>query len=329
MPNDPHSRRTKPAPPHPSGLAPLDDAPVFVAPAVDVRPNSVARSSMPPPMPVVPGADVHFTLPFPVEERKPSMPPPPDADDDAPLSAAPDTVDWERASKKLAGVPGPAVPTASSPVPSSDPVADQAEIEALTRDLAAIAALDERPDRVIDRAVAHRTTLARARALRFRLALLQAWPAQASALVATPGPLHLDLTIDAMLLVALADGAPSVFGPPSPLPVVAAMVDAFRALRPDLPRSVLRDRGAAAIARLTIVGWKSALEALGRSATSVPLDARRLALELAARTALLPTLDKGRIDDHRLGALQDLEKALALPTGSVAPAIHQARNGSR
>lgn len=272
-------------------------------------------------MPEALGADVHFTLPFPVEERKPSMPPPPDTDDDAPPSAAPETVDWERASK----VPGPAVPTASSPVPSSDPAADKAEIDALTRDLGAIAALDERPDRDIERAVAHRTTLARARALRFRLALLQAWPAQAPAPHPTPGPLHLDLAIDAMLLVALADGAPSVFGPASPLPVVATMVDALRALRPDLPRTALRDRGAAAIARLTIVGWKPALEALSRSATATPIDARRLALELAARTALLGKA----VDNHRLGALQDLEKALALPTGSVAPAIQQARSSSR
>lgn len=276
-------------------------------------------------MPELPGADVHFTLPFPVEERKPSMPPPPDTDDDAPPSAAPETVDWERASKRLAGVPGPAVKTASSPVPSSDPAADQAEVDALTRDLGAMAALDERPDRGIERAVAHRTTLARARALRFRLALLQAWPAQAPAPHPTPGPLHLDLAIDAMLLVALADGAPSVFGPASPLPVVATMVEALRALRPDLPRTALRDRGAAAIARLTIVGWKSALEALSRSATAAPIDARKLALELAARTALLGKA----VDSHRLGALQDLEKALGLPTGSVAPAIQQAKSSSR
>ncbi|MBX7197456.1 MAG: hypothetical protein K1X94_35755, partial [Sandaracinaceae bacterium] len=181
MPNDPHSRRTQPAPPHPSGFSALDDAPVFVAPAVDVRPNSPVRTSLPPPEPVtlpnpaydaitLPQPDVHFTLPFPVEERKSSMPPPDDADDQ-PISSAPETVDWERAAKKLAGVPvGASYPAASVPSPASDPrldpIADHAEIEALTRDLGVITTLDERADRAIDRAVAHRTTLARARALR-------------------------------------------------------------------------------------------------------------------------------------------------------------------
>lgn len=257
------------------------------------------------------------------------MPPPPDADEESPISAAPETVDWDRASRKLAAA-SPSLPTVSITYPNAqatdprlDPVADEAELEALTRDLMAMGALDSRADRGVDRAVAHRTTLARARALRFRLALLQSWPASAAAPADPSGqarPLHFDLAIDSMLLVALADGAPAIFGPTSPLPVVAVMVETLRALRPELPRTALRDRGSAAIARLTIVGWKGALEALAKSAAATPVDSRKLALELAARAALTPA-----IDEHRLGALQDLERVMSLPTGSVAPAIEAAR----
>lgn len=243
------------------------------------------------------------------------MPPPAIHDDEAPPSAAPDTVDWERASRRSDAPRGPLV--------TIDTAADEAEKTALARDLSAIGSLDERPDRGIDRAVAQRTTLARARALRFRLALLQAWaggpppPADPSG---RGRVLHLDLTIDAMLIASIADGAPAIFGPTSPLPVAGVMVEALRSLRPDLPRMALRDRAAASIARLTIVGWKGALDALARAAAAIPADARALALELAARAALVPA-----IDEHRLGALHDLEKALGLPTGSVAPAIEAAR----
>lgn len=344
MPNDPHSRRTQPAPPHPSGLRPLDDAPVFVAPAVDVRPSSPARSSLPPPLSggVLPAGretDVHFTLSFPVEERKPTMPPPdlePDLDENAPISEAPETIDWERAARKLAGLPGslpaagslPAGAASAAPLNAVEAAAeaavDAAEAAALTRDLAAIAALDERADRANERSVAHRTTLARARALRFRLALLQAWPAGAPSPAPQIRSLDLDQSIDAMLLVALADGAPSVFGPASPLPVVSVMVESLRALKPELTRAALRDRGAAAIARLTIVGWKGGIDGLSRSGQTTPADVRSLSMELAARTALFPDSPRG-LDPHRLGALQDLERALALPVGSVAAAIEAAR----
>jgi hypothetical protein len=332
MPNDPHSRRTRPAPAHPSGLRPSDDGPAFLAPAVDVRPASPARSVAPrAPGAEASGTEVPFTLSRPVEVREPSVRPPPEVDEHAPGSQPPETVDWERGGRVLGGAPGSgmapgSVPAVASlpPVVSLPPLGsvpprgwvpaggapaleaqdDEAESAALIRDLQAIAALDERPDRAIERAVVQRTTLARARALRFRLALLRAWPAHATAPAHGPQDgrsFQLDLAIDAMLLVALADGAPSRSGPASPLPVVDVMVESIRPRRPDLARRVLRDRGAAAIARWTIVGWKAALEAVAKAALALPVDARVLALELAARAAL--RADGARsLDPHRLGA---------------------------
>ncbi len=275
MPRDPNADRTKPVPVHPEGLAVAEDSPVYVAAPLDVRP--------------------------PLEE--------------APISAPPTTVNWDRVSARLPSVPISIGEPVRDHVVTVDTSADHDEREAILRDLRAIAGLDERPDRTTERAVAQRATLARARALRFRLALLDAWSGRDSPGSPDAGALQLDLAIDAMLLVAIADGAPG-----QQLPVVAEMVEALRGIRGDLPRAALRDRGSAAIAKLTIVGFRGALEQLSRAAVAVPPESRRLSLELAARAALLP-----EIDDHRLGALKDLERALALPMGSVASAIETAR----
>lgn len=239
----------------------------------------------------------------------------PPVPEEPPISAAPTTVSWDRVSARLPSAPISIGEPVRDHAVTVDTAADQDERDAILRDLRAIAGLDERPDRITERAVAQRATLARARALRFRLALLDAWSGRDSPGSPDAGALQLDLAIDAMLLVAIADGAPG-----QRLPVVAEMVDALRGIRADLPRSALRDRGSAAIAKLTIVGFRGALEQLSRAAVAVPPESRRLSLELAARAALLP-----EIDEHRLGALTDLERALALPMGSVASAIETAR----
>jgi hypothetical protein len=331
VPDDPRAKRQGPAPNHRSGYPASDDAPAHVAPAVDLRPSS----SIPAAAPVDEDAEpVPFGLPFPVEERVSERPVAP-TDEDV-EARGPMTVEYGRAS------PQPAAKRSFSPSPSS-PRADAADIpphwramseppsadadrDALLRDLVAIGPLEENPDRAADREVAGRATLARARALRFRLMLHDVWPPSAwpqAQPAATMRPLHIDLALDAALIVAVADGAPS---PPTRpqggygLPFVRTIVDFLRAMRPDLPRSALRDRGSASIARVTIVGFKSALEQLVRAGRAVPEDARRTALELAARVALVPALN-----DHRFAALADLERALVLPTGSVAVALDLAR----
>jgi hypothetical protein len=313
MPDD-HPRKSQ-APAHPEGLRPADEGPGFVAPAVDVRPKSKART-MPPPAPLPPpsSGEVAFALPVPVEERNSQTP----ADEPAPMSEAPRTIDWDRFSSAGGRV-------SSNPRPSTpaDPSIVSEERDAILRDLAAIGPLDERADRGGDRAVGARTTLARARALRYRLALIDAWESEVRSAkhdAFSAHALHIDLCIDVMLLVALADGAPG----DAATPMIAAMVSALRSLRSDLSRTALRDRGASAIAKLTLVGWKSAMDSVAKAALATPPEARSLALELAARIALVP-----QIDEHRLGALQDLEKALGLSTGAVAPAIEAARRRMR
>lgn len=286
-----------------------DDAPVYVGKAVDVR-NS--RSE---PVAANFSKDVPFTLSFPAEERRSEFPPP---NDDAPVSSAPDTLNWDRVSGRAPSIPA-AEPRRDHAV-TIDTAADIDEREAIQRDLRAIGALDEQADGHAARGVAQRATLARARALRFRLALLDAWSGAGS-----PGSpsdaraLHLELAMDAMLLVAIADGAPG-----EQLPVVTTMVDALRGIRSDYPRAALRDRGAAAIARLTIVGFRTALDTLARTAIAAPPESRRLALDLAARVAVGERED-AIVNQHRLAALHDLERALGLPLGSVAPAIETAR----
>lgn len=258
-----------------------------------------------------PPPEVPFTLPFPVEERKSAFPPP--ADD----AEGPDTLDWDRAS--ASSTPAPPGPPRRDHVITVDTSADQDERDAILRDLHAIAWLDARPDRTTERTVTQRATLARARALRFRLTLLDAWSGVGSPGNADSRALHFDLAIDAMLLVAISDGAPG-----EALPVVHTMVEALRGIRSDLPRTALRDRGAAAIARLTIVGYRGAFEQLSRTSIAATPESRQLTLDLAARAAVGVRADAS-VNEHRLGALHDLERALALPAGSVARSIETAR----
>lgn len=141
-----------------------------------------------------------------------------------------------------------------------------------------------------------------------------------------PGVVPIDLAIDAALLVGFADGAPFVRHVPAgaELPFVRAFATFMRGARPDVPRSVLRERGAASIARLTIAGYRAALDALARSAREITLDGRVLALDAAAFAALSPAANA-----QRLGALSDLERALGLRTGSVAQALELAHRRRR
>ncbi|MEO7096612.1 MAG: hypothetical protein ABI175_25365 [Polyangiales bacterium] len=305
---------------------------MHVGPAVDMRPSSSS-------IPAAQTSDedsVSFGLPFPVEERVSERPAaPPNAETDAQVEArGPMTVDYARPSpapRPSPGSPGPSPARAEiADMPAhwratSEPPSAESDRDALLRDLLAIGPLEENPDRAADREVAGRATLARARALRFRLMLHDVWPPAAWPLgqsATAPRPLHIDLALDAALIVAVSDGAPSPHTRPHgyEMPFVRTVVDFLRAMRPDLPRSALRDRGSASIARVTIVGFKSALEQLVRAGRAVPEDARRTALELAARVAHVPALN-----DHRFAALSDLERALVLPTGSVAIALDLAR----
>jgi hypothetical protein len=248
----------------------------------------------------------------------------------APESALPPSVVLPMSSfAPEAAMPPALAHLVSGPDPTGERVA-------IARDLASIGALDERPDREVEREVGAKATLARARTLRYRLTLLDAFealdaldaPENASPLAGSipPGVVPIDLAIDAALLVGFADGAPFVrhAAAGAELPFVRALASFMRSARPDVPRSVLRERGAASIARLTIAGYRSALDALARSAREITLDGRVLALDAAAFAALAPAAN-----DHRLGALTDLERAMGLRTGSVAQALELAHRRRR
>lgn len=329
MPDDPHGKRSQPAPAHPSGFRALDDAPVYIAPAVDVRQHRrpTLADSVPPPAPVPAserGGDVHFSLAIPAEERESVLPPP--SEDAPPDSVAPETVDWERFAQRRIDSSDDVTPVDdipfAAPLPPETHALDAEERDAILRDLLAMGELDHQPDRLVERSVGVRATLARARALRFRLALLSAWN------VATPTPrprieraLHLDLALDTSLLVLVADGAPSRDPANDPLAgPISALVFTLRTMRPELPRLALRDRATAAIARLTIGGFRASIEQLGKLAAALPEEGRVLALQVAAAVAVVP-----RVDAVRLEALNDLERALGLAPGNVAPAILEAR----
>jgi hypothetical protein len=242
----------------------------------------------------------------------------------------------ESAPPPSAYVPMPSVAPPFSIPPALAPLLDAhdptGEREAIARDLASIGALDERPDREIDRDLGAKATLARARALRFRLTMIESVEeptAPGGSFASATGVVPIDLAIEAGLFVGLADGAPFVRHAEggAELAFARALASFLRAARPDLPRSVLRDRGASAIARMTIAGYRVALDSLARAALGTSVEGRSLALQAAAYAALAPAANA-----HRLGALGDLERALALPTGSVARALelaHRRRQDAR
>jgi hypothetical protein len=149
--------------------------------------------------------------------------------------------------------------------------------------------------------------LARARAMRFRLALLDAWPEDASP-SASEGEL-VDLAIHVPAVVA--------FAPPphpyehQPAPIDRALVDAFVAARAqgllgDVTRNTLRDLGAAACARVTLLGPERAIAYVRERFEGTPGAARRAALHIAAGIAA-----SARDDDPRALALRLLREHLA------------------
>jgi hypothetical protein len=241
-------------------------------------------------------------------------------------------------------VPSPSPPNAVAPVAASLDEAASERAAAVTEaerqvraslvaELRAIGAVDERPDRSTDKGVALRATLARARALRVRISAHDAWPStetnpaaelrDATSIPHEFGALALDFTIDVASLVIIADGAPTGFSEASAerLPPFEALVRSLRPRAPGLTRTALRDRSASAIARLTVLGYAAALESVARAARTLPAESRWLALALAVKSALAP-----EINGHRLGALGDLERALALPTGTLAELLGAARS---
>lgn len=252
--------------PHPSGYPRAPDSPAHIAPALELRRAIEATQK---------GAvedAVAYTLAFPIVERTRPF----EADESTnpevpvhPIGEEPDTfvdmpaVDPERTLER-------------------DPYRDRdseqtlqaTESEVLTRSLQSIGEIED-PD-----SSAGKVLLGRARAIRFRLALLELWPDDFSPVRA--GDDLLDLAIHPAVLVALAEESIEESA------VVAAIVDDVRARFPAVTRSTLRDTTAAACARVTLLGLPKAIEYVRSRFGELPGKQRRAALAVAQGLATTP-----------------------------------------
>jgi len=275
--------------PHPAGYPIAEDSPAFVAPALELRRAVEAVKS----------GDVEdavqFTLTFPVVER----------------SRDSETTSEEGASHPLGDEPDtfqdlPAIDSESTverdPYRDGEVTLQASERDVLLRLLQSIGALDEQPDLRTDRPSTLRVLLARARATRFRVALLDAWPEDFS----SPRPVEelLELALHPAAIVVTADGFasdPATGVGADDEAVVATIVDDVRERMPEINRATLREAGAAAFARVTLLGTKRAAEYLRGRFSDLPGAERRAALAVAETLAT---------NEDRLIAYRMLEAAL-------------------
>ncbi|GAC1580930.1 MAG: hypothetical protein NVS3B20_26600 [Polyangiales bacterium] len=199
--------------------------------------------------------------------------------------------------------------------------------DAMADELAALGPIDDRPDREVERWHEERIPLARARTLRFHLAMREAWPIgrapRPSSVVPSSRVLHPELVLSAAMVASIADGA-LTDDSQSIWPMVEVLSSHMLAYRSDLSRAVFRDRGASILGRFTMIGFQAALDEVKALARPTTADARQLALEIATCVATIPP-----VNTHRLGVLHDLEGALGLPSGASAQALDTLRLWAR
>lgn len=291
---------------HPSGYQVADDSPGFVAPPLDLR-RAVEAADR--------GAvedAVTYALAFPIQGRlvehtlgfedehentNPEVAIHPVGDEPDTATDLP-VVDPTGTSPAIAYVDADSTTTMERiPDPERtierDPYASEGEItvqaserQVLQQSLASIGPLDETPDPRGLLPAASRVLLARARAIRFRLALLDVWPEDWSSPRGTEE--LLDLAVHPTAIVTIADGFPSE--PPQlvgtdDIAVVSAIAHEVRERLPSVTRATLRDVGAAAFARVTLLGTERATEYLRQRFADLPGAERRAALATAAKVA--------------------------------------------
>lgn len=294
---------------HPSGYQVADDSPGFVAPPLDLRQavEAAARGAV--------EDAVAYALAFPIEglERVRVVEHTLGFEDEEhtnpelalhPCGDEPDTATDLAAVDPMVTLPAAAWvdPDATGVMPGvmdpeqtleRDPYQHEGEVtvqasekQVLTQSLVSIGPLDETPDPLGLLSPQSRVLLGRARAIRFRLALLDVWPEDGSR--PRGHDELLDLAIHPTTIVTLADGFPS--DPPSfvgsdDIAVVSAIAHDVRDRLPPVTRATLRDAGAAAFARVTLLGPEKALEYLGNRFVDLPGAERRAAVATAAKVA--------------------------------------------
>lgn len=288
-----------------SGPRSVDDAPVMLGAALEIRPTMVNVAPAAAQVVDLDGA-VAFALALPVVEIEHA--------DTRVRRHAPTADDFQPASDRQATLPNVGPPSSSSPVsgaypalshapvsqrsgPSSlgqplapQPVWSPAERDEVTsvRDfyhepdsgertrvaesrelfLGQLASLEVLPEQALlipadGRIEPTAVLLGRARGLRFRLAMHEAWPEDAPVRsIRARDPRFLDALLDAAVLVIFA-GARDLY--PSPYPTDAALLGGLcrlAALYSDRP--TVREAGVAACARVTVLGTGHTLERLGQ-----------------------------------------------------------------
>lgn len=254
---------------HPRGYPEAHDSPAHIAPALELKRAIEATQNG-----RVEDA-LAYTLAFPIVERtrpyveddtNPEVPVHPTAgsadglDAHRPVGEEPDTlvdmpaVDPERTLER-------------DPYRDGEQTLQASETEILTRSLQSIGPIEDTSTS------ANKVLLARARAIRFRLALLDAWADDLSP--PRPSDDALDLAIHSVAIVGLGDEEAAV----------RAIVDDVRARLPEVARNTLRDAGAAAFARITLLGVPKSIEYVRGRFADMPGNDRRAAIAAAVKLA--------------------------------------------
>jgi len=282
----------------------VDDAPVLLGAALELRPTQFALAPTPrPPADLDLDGAVAFALALPAIEvehadtrvRRHA----PTADDFVPRSDVNPTLPaaYSSAVPYLAEPPlvrlEPA-PTSSDEVTSvrdfySEPDSGERTRVAESRELflGQLASLEGIPEAALalppdGRIEPAAVLLGRARGLRFRLALLEAWPENTPARsVRARDPRFLDALLDAAVLVVFASAHDLL---PAPYPTDAALLGGLCRLAGLYnDRATVREAGVAACARVTVLGPNHTLERLS-GAIGVLLGADRGAIGNAVAT---------------------------------------------
>jgi hypothetical protein len=272
-----------------------DDSPAFLAPALDLR-RVVALVEAGSP------ADLEqataLALSFPIPSRPWRDPP----------AAAPSSSSADADARET---------FAASPYKNAgDTTVQQSSRDILVRSLFSIGPLPHVADAVSERPTADRVLVGRARAIRFRIALEDAWAEageprgkrSAAASGAGGDEPALALMLDVAALMMIADGMPSEECVPSPndLPMVRTVLDEVRRRWPAVSRRAFKEAAVTAFARSTLLGFSRALQYVKSAAAPLSTDEREACLALATRLSSIPTLN-----DHRALALGGLRRAVS------------------
>jgi hypothetical protein len=269
------------------------DAPVFRARRLLDRPSERLAAQPPPAIAdALSGGDVDavedavaFTLAFPITDRPAPSDPDTTMPDALPIAALrfPDSEDT---SVDLPPVSDPTTIERDPYRSAEETTLHAGERDNLERVLASIGPLDDGPDLDVDRSAAARVLLARARAIRFRLAVLDVWGDDGEAIA--PADDRLELAIHPAITVAFANGwptgRPAAAGHDDPL-LAGALAEAVRAADRSVSRATFREVGSAACARVTLLGTRRAASYLRARFGEAPAAERRSAIALATKIA--------------------------------------------